>query len=384
MSDRGDNTNRNVVSHLVHDALDSLHHLRILGRGIRRAGKPPGTPPGTVVHTGLQRVEEVAIQAMRFGAGDVVEERWTSLPDDLQVPDAGEGVLWINVTGLHESELLLSLGRRLSIHPLALEDVASVGQRPKLEDYGTHLFIVLHMLRMKDDPFRILDEQVSVVVGPGLLLTFQEEPGDVFEPVRERIRSGKGQIRNRGSDYLAYALIDALVDSYFQVMERLGERMDDLEIKIVEAPEGDAMHQLHHLKREVLVLRRSVWPVRELMSAFMRVEGGLVEGTTRVYLRDIYDHSYQLIDTVEILRDLSAGLKDLYLSSVSNRTNEVMKVLTIMASIFIPLTFIAGVYGMNFEYMPELAHPWAYPAVLLLMLGVVAGMLGFFRHRGWI
>lgn len=388
----------NTLSHRVHEALDPLHHpLRLVGRLVRRAGKPPGLPPGTLVHTGARRVEETRIEVIRYGPDGLQEEVWDELPEVLPIPRRGgtprdepgtrptaEGVLWINVDGLHDVDLLRRLGEAAGAHPLAMEDVASIGQRPKVEDYDDHLFIVAHMLQVQEAPFRIQDEQIALLVAPGLLISFQEQPGDVFGPVRERLRAGKGRIRSHGSDYLAYALIDALVDSYFHVMERMGERIETLEGEMVERPDHDAMQRLHHLKRELLLVRRSVWPLREMMAALLRVEAPLVHDTTKVYLRDIHDHSYQIIDTVELLRDVTLGVRDLYLSALSNRTNEVMKVLTVMASIFIPLTFIAGVYGMNFEYMPELAMPWAYPAVLGLMVGVALGLLGMFRWRGWI
>jgi magnesium transporter len=303
----------------------------------------------------------------------------------LEVPAVGEGVLWVNVDGLHDVALLEKLGATMGFHPLVMEDVASVGQRPKLEEYDDHLFIVVHLLQAAGTPVRIADEQVSFIVGPGYLFTFQEDVGDVFDSVRERIRAGKGRLRERGSDFLAYALTDAVVDSCFQILEKMGEAAEEIELEVLaERPGEDSMRRVHDLKRELLVLRRSVWPLREMVGSFLRVESKLVDDSTKVYLRDVHDHSYQLIDTVEILRDIASGMRDLYLSSMSQKTNEVMKLLTIMASIFIPLTFIAGVYGMNFNYMPELIQPWGYPAALLFMLAVALGLLWFFRRKGWI
>jgi magnesium transporter len=375
------------------EALNVLNPLRVMGRIVRRPGKPPGTSPGTVIHTGRRKVEEPRIHRIAYGhdrfeesspsprgafAGQALEDLIGTLPDPQ------EGVLWINIDGLHDVGLLSGISDRMGFHPLAIEDVANVGQRPKLEAYDDHLFIVVHMLRVASDGLHISDEQVSLLVGPGYLISFQEAPGDVFDPVRERLRSEKGRIRQRGSDYLAYALIDAVVDSYFKVLERLGERTEELETEVMEHPSKETMRRVHELKRELLVLRRSVWPLRELMGSFLRVEGDLIDESTRVYLRDVYDHSHQLIDTVEVLRDMTSGMRDLYLSNVSNRTNEVMKVLTIMASIFIPLTFVAGIYGMNFEYMPELEYRWAYPVVLGGMLAAGLAMLWVFRRRGWL
>jgi magnesium transporter len=272
----------------------------------------------------------------------------------------------------------------MGFHPLVMEDVAHVGQRPKIEEYDDHLFVIVHMLQVREEPFQILDEQVSLVVHKGMLFSFQESPGDVFEAVRERIRAGRVQLRSRGADYLAYALIDALVDSYFKIVERLGERAEQLEAEVVNEPSPETMHRVHELKRELLVLWRSVWPLREMLGNFMRVESELITDTTKLYLRDVYDHSSQLMDTAEVLRDITSGMRDLYLSDMSHRQNEVMKVLTVMASIFIPLTFVVGIYGMNFEYMPELAIGWAYPAVLAGLVGIGLGMLWYFRRKGWL
>jgi magnesium transporter len=374
----------NQISDLVKSTLNPINPIRIVGRIVRGAGPPPGTSPGTVIHTGPRRIEKPVVRAIRYGPTGLEEESWDRIPSPLPTPTPGEGVLWVNVDGLHDVALLQTLGDAMGFHPLAMEDVAHVGQRPKFEEYDEHLFLLIHMLGLHPESRQITDEQVSLLVGPGYLFSFQEAAGDVFDPVRERLRAGKGRIRSRGSDYLAYALLDALVDSYFQIVERIGEWTEELEREVLESPTDDTMHQVHELKRELLVLRRSVWPLREITSGFVRSESELVDPATRIYLRDVHDHSYQIMDTVEILRDVASGIRDLYLSSVGNRTNEVMKVLTIMASIFIPLTFVAGVYGMNFEHMPELGVPWAYPGVLLAMLAGALGMLWFFRRRGWI
>lgn len=378
------------LSDLVPHALNPMTPLRVMGRLVRPAQKKAGAAPGTIVHTGRRKLEEVHIHAMRYDVSGLEEETWTDITSRPEIPEPGKGVLWVNVEGLHEVDLLERTGRLMGFHPLAIEDVAHIGQRPKIEEYEDHLFVVAHMLQLaEDDPSpederRIEDEQLSMIIGPGFLFTFQESPGDVFEAVRQRLRDGKGKIRSRGSDYLAYALLDALVDSYFGILEALGERAETLEAEVIDDPSEETVRGVHELKRELLVLRRSIWPLREMMSSFLRVEGDLVEENTKLYLRDVHDHSYQLIDTVEILRDITTGTRDLYLSNVSNRTNEVMKVLTIMASVFIPLTFVAGVYGMNFQYMPELGWRWAYPSVWGVMIAVTLGMMWFFRRKGWI
>jgi magnesium transporter len=355
-----------------------------MGRFVRRSLKKPGTAPGTVVHTGIRRVEEARIAAIRFDPSGVREGPWS--PEDPVAGPAsdGSGVLWVNVAGLHDVAVLERIGATMGFHPLVMEDIAHVGQRPKVEEYDDHLFVIVHMLRVEEEPFRIVDEQVSLVVGKGCLFSFQESPGDVWEPVRERIRSGRGQLRARGPDYLAYALIDALVDSYFHIVERLGERAEQLEAEVVDDPSPETMHRVHALKRELLVLWRSIWPLREMLGSFLRVECELITDTTKLYLRDVYDHSAQLIDTVEVLRDITSGMRDLYLSDMSQRSNEVMKVLTIMASIFIPLTFVVGIYGMNFDFMPELRMRWGYPVVLAGMAAVGLGMLWIFRRKGWL
>jgi magnesium transporter len=293
-------------------------------------------------------------------------------------------VRWLNLDGLHDVSILREIGERFDLHRLLLEDVISVGQRPKFEEYDGRLFVVLHMLSVDDVEAQIREEQVSMVLSGGTLLTFQERTGDVFEPVRRRLREASGRIRARGADYLMYALIDAVVDGYFGVLERLGNAAERLDGEIADDPTPDTARRLHALKREALVARRSIWPVRELASGLLRSESELITADTRIYLRDVYDHAVQAIDAAETLRELTTSLMDLYLSTVGQRTNEVMRVLTVIASLFIPLTFLAGLYGMNFQYMPELAFRWAYP-VLLGVMGVLAvGMLQYFKRKGWL
>jgi magnesium transporter len=253
-----------------------------------------------------------------------------------------------------------------------------------MEDSGNILFIVLKMLRYQESTESIESEQVSLILGKNFLFTFQEKPGDVFEPVRDRLRHHKGRIRTLGPDYLAYALIDAIVDNYFLVLEKMEDRIEVLEERLVQNPSDDILQTLHRLKREMIYLRKAVWPLRELLSGLERSESTLIQQSTRVYLRDVYDHTIQIIDTIESYRDIISGMLDTYLSSVSNKMNEVMKVLTIISTIFIPLTFIAGIYGMNFVYMPELSWKWSYPLVWLLMIGVGSIMVVFFRKKKWL
>lgn len=375
---------RDPLHGILPDPLNPVRTLRVMGRLVRRVIKKPGTPPGTLVHTGQQRVEEVRVRLMDYDGGSFQEREipLDQLASCFPFRDTAT-VTWINVDGLHDPTVVESIGQHFGLHPLVLEDILSVGQRPKLEEYEGYLFVELNMLHMGEG-FLVQDEQLSLVLGPGWVLTFQERPGDVLDVIRERLRSSKGRIRERGADYLAYALIDAVVDSYFGVLERVGDQAELLEEEALDHPSPRTMHRIHEVRREIIVIRKSVWPVRDLLAGLLRAESSLVKEGTRVFLRDVYDHAIQAIDTVESLRDVAGSLMDLHLSTLSNRTNEVMKVLTIMATIFIPLTFIAGVYGMNFAFMPELEIWWGYPAVWGVMLTVAGGMLVFFRRRGWL
>ena len=294
------------------------------------------------------------------------------------------GVTWLDVDGVHQDDVLESVGLHADLHPLVIEDVHNTYQRPKVEDYEKYLYIVLKMISWDEKTRQVAAEQVSLILGNGYVLSFKEDPGDIFDPVRLRLREGKGRLRKLGADYLAYALLDQVVDQYFFVLENLGEQIEDLEDELVENPDSSTLQTIHHLKRELIFLRKSVWPLRDAINGLLRGESGLFQPETLVYLRDVYDHTIQVIDTIETFRDMVTGMLDIYLSSISNRMNEVMKVLTIIATIFIPLTFIAGVYGMNFSYMPELQWPWGYYGVWGVMVIVFAGMLIYFKRKGWL
>ncbi len=237
---------------------------------------------------------------------------------------------------------------------------------------------------MKTRTNEILTEQVSLILGPNFVLSFQENVGDVFDQIRERIRSGKGKIRKMGADYLVYTLLDAIVDNYFIILEKIGEQIEFIEERLIINPASDTLNTIHKLKREMLFLRKSVWPLREVISGMERGESSLIKGTTKIYLRDVYDHNIQIIDTIETLRDMLSGMLDIYLTSISNRLNAVMKVLTIIATIFMPLTFLAGIYGMNFKYMPELEWKWGYPLILLIMSTIGISMLFYFKRKKWL
>ena len=352
-------------------------------RFVPRKSHKAGLAPGSLVPVEVETHEPVRLTLTEYGPDDLSERSWADL-DEVAEPDPSVAVRWLNVDGLQQVEVVEELGRRRGLHPLVQEDVVNTHQRPKLEAYEEHLYLVLKMLTFDRERRQIEEEQVSLVVGSGWLISFQERPGDVFEPVRERLRANRGRIRRMGSDYLAYALVDALVDHYFVVLEEIGDWVDDVEEELLEGPDEGTMHQLHRLKRELILFRKMARPVRELVAGLGREDTRHVTPEVRVFVRDVYDHVVQILDTVDTLRDLVGGMLDTYLSAVSNRMNEVMMVLTVMASIFIPLTFIAGIYGMNFQWMPELGWKWSYPVALGAMALIAGFMLSWFRRREWI
>ncbi len=351
----------------------------------RKRYQRPGTSPGTL-SSPEARVPKVTVTILDYDA-DSVEERTVESISECLPYRSKSSVTWINVNGLQDLDLIRQLGSLFELHPLSLEDVLNTGQRPKFEDYEEYCFVILKELRLGDF---IEAEQISLFFGKGWVITLQEAPGDPFEPVRERIRKGKGRIRRTGADYLAYALIDALVDSAFPILEKLGDRIENLERDVVGHPTRKTVGEIYAVRRELLYLRRTAWPQRELIHALNRDESTLVSPETHIYLRDCYDHSVQILDLVETYRELAAGMLDVYLSSISHRLNEVMKVLTVIATIFIPLTFITSLYGMNFNTrvsrwnMPELNWPYGYPMALTVMAAVVAGMLIYFRRKKWL
>ncbi|HUU96435.1 MAG TPA: magnesium/cobalt transporter CorA [Phycisphaerae bacterium] len=338
-----------------------------------------GARPGTLVID--SHAQKPTIRVIEY-TPDRVQEREVTDVEQLRESLQDGAVTWIDVQGLGDEKILRSLGEIFGLHPLALEDVVNVPQRPKIEPYDQHLLCVTRMATLCDT-HAIETEQISLLIGRSYLVTFQERHGDVLDPVRARIRQGKGLIRKAGPDYLGYAIIDAVIDGYYPIMEAFGEHLESLEDEIVADPRPAILQAVHHVKRELLAIRRAIWPQREAVNALIRDDSPFVTDAVRVYLRDCYDHCVQIMDVVETYRELAGGLMDVYLSSVGNRQNEVMKVLTIMASIFIPLTFMAGVYGMNFENMPELHAAWGYPMLLAAMIAVAVALLIYFRHKGW-
>ncbi|MFH1662433.1 MAG: magnesium/cobalt transporter CorA, partial [Chloroflexota bacterium] len=322
--------------------------------------KKAGLPPGTLTYLGDKKVDKVKISLIDYDEAQFQEKEVKTAEECFSFKNTPT-VTWINIDGVHDIELIEKLGRIFDLHPLILEDIVNAQQRPKMEDSGNYIFIVLRMLHYDAKDNEVKSEQVSLVLGSNFVISFQESEGDVFEPIRERIRKSKVRIRKMGADYLAYALVDAVVDNYFIVLEKLGEIIEGIEDKLIQAPTPETLQIIHSLKREAISLRKSVWPLRELISGLDRAETPLIHKSIKIYIRDVYDHTIQVIDTIESFRDTITGMLDIYLSSVSNRMNEVMKVLTIFAAIFIPLTFIAGIYGMNFSFMPELSWHWGYP-----------------------
>ena len=348
----------------------------------RKLTKKIGAPPGSLIYTGERR-EDFEISIIDYDGTDYKEFKSDKIEDCFPFKDS-QTVTWINIIGLHKTDVVESIGMHYGIHPLILEDILNVHQRPKIEYFDDYIFVVVKMLFYNENSLCIESEQVSIILGRNYVITFQERIGDVFDIVRERIRNNKGIIKKNKADYLLYSLIDVIVDNYFIILEKIGDKVEDLEDGIILSPSPETAKLIHRLKRDLIEVRKSVWPLREILTALSKGESSLIHKKTIAYFRDVYDHTIQVIDTVETFRDMASGLLDIYLSSISNRMNEVMKVLTIIATIFIPLTFIAGIYGMNFKYMPELEREWGYPAILIVMLIIGIGMVLFFRKRKWL
>ncbi|MFH0799604.1 MAG: magnesium/cobalt transporter CorA [Pseudomonadota bacterium] len=350
---------------------------------MKRRSRKQGLPPGSLIHIGERRSERTNISVIEYGETAMREIESATL-EQCGPPQDAKSVAWIDVEGLNEVGVLEKIGERFGLHPLVLEDILNTDQRPKMEDYGSYIYIVLRMLCPEAKGNGIISDQVSIILGANFVISFQEGKLDVFDPVRARIKGGKGRLRTMGASYLAYALVDSVVDRLFTITEKFGDEIDDLEDALLGKPSPETLHRIHALKKDLLFLRRAVWPLRELIGGLQRGESELVGEHVRMYLRDVYDHVAYLIDTVETFRDMLSGMLDIYLSSINNRMNEVIKVLTMIATIFMPLTFIAGVYGMNFKFMPELDWRYGYPAVWAAMISVTLAMFAFFRKKRWI
>jgi len=342
-----------------------------------------GMPPGSLVYTGEKGHLPAKITITRYNEQAIIESQVDSFAE-CRMAAAPEEVTWINVTGISRAKDLEQVGECFKIHPLVLEDILEVGQRPKVEDYDDYLYIVLNYIRPVAGGEELVAEEISLVLGPHYVLSFYPGDGDIYAPIRERLLQAKGRIRKLGADYLAYSLIDLVVDNYFVELEKFGDQMESLEDEVVANPSPRTLRDVHQFKNDMIMLRKSLWPLREVIARLERRESPLISENLGNYFRDVYDHTIIAIDTVETYRDILSGMLDIYLSSMSNRLNEIMKVLTIIATIFMPLTFITSLYGMNFKHMPELQWEYGYYGVIGIVVVIAVSMLLYFRRRHWI
>lgn len=350
---------------------------------IKGRSKKTGLAPGTIVYIGKKEPIQTKIRKTTYNNQEITEKE-IKISEKTFISKKPSLTSWLDVIGLQNVEIIKKIGREFNLHPLVLEDIANTGQRPKLEDYNYYLFAVIKNLHYHEENKELKTEQISIILGSNWLISFQENEKDPFNPIRERLRKNTSIIRKNGADYLLYSLIDSVVDNYFVILEKIGEQIEEIEDELIENPTPETLQTLHKLKRQMIILRKSVWPLREVISKLERWEIKLIKKSTHVFLRDIYDHTIQAMDAIESFRDMLSGMLDIYLSSISNRMNEVMKVLTIIATIFIPLTLVAGIYGMNFRIMPELDWIWGYPLVLFLMLVIGLIMLVYFKGKKWL
>ncbi len=351
--------------------------------GADRISKKYGMSPGSLVYVGDKPTDTVTVSVIDYSEGHL-EER-----DDIRIEDCepfleSNSMTWINISGVHNTEVIERIGKLSGLHFLLLEDVLNTEQRPKMDDYDDHLFVVMRMINMESEKHLLDHEQISLVIGNRFVISFQERTGDVFDPIRDRLRKAKGRIRRSGADYLAYSLMDMIVDHYFMVLEDFGDRIETLQDEVIDNPEPEILKSIHRLKHQMIFMRKAVWPVREVINNLLRLESDLIGKDVQFYLKDIYDHTLQVVDTVETYRDVLSGILDIFLTNVSNRMNEIMKVLTVIATIFIPLTFLAGVYGMNFHYMPELNWRYSYPVFWICNVTIAGIMLLWFRKKKWL
>jgi magnesium transporter len=351
-------------------------------RTLKTRSHKAGLPPGTAVHIGEQKTETTRIRVMHYDAAKLTERELDRIEEGAALK-APSGVTWVHVTGVHDVDLLGRLGRSFGLHPLVVEDISNTDQRPKVEEYEGYAYLVIKLLHDDTPDGGTVVEQVSVVLGPDFVLSFEEAEPTVFEAVRQRLRDDRGGIRAQGADYLAYCLLDSVVDNYFVVLEKFGERVDTLQEDLLKKHGNRAQHELHQLRREMIRLRKSVWPLREVIGTLERGGSKLFRRETWVYLRDVYDHVIHMIDTLETLHEVLTYTMDLNLLNATNRLNEIIKVLTVFATLSIPPMLIASIYGMNFKFMPELKWPWGYPFALALMAVLAGAMLVYFRRKKW-
>ncbi|MFW6149797.1 MAG: magnesium/cobalt transporter CorA [Atribacterota bacterium] len=349
----------------------------------KKRSNSAGLTPGTLVHIGERLMEKPKISIIDYSVSQLEEKTVENIKECCAYQEKPT-ITWINIDGIHQAKTIEQIGHFFQIHPLTLEDIMNTSQRPKIEYFPGYIFIALKMIYWNESENEVGIEHISLILTNNTVLSFQEREGDVFNPVRQRIKGKAGKIRKGGADYLIYSLLDSIVDQYFLILEKLGNKIELLEDDLINQPSPENLQIINQSKRNLIFLRNAVWPLREIINKLEKDESKLIKKTTKLFLRDVYDHTIQVIETVEALRDMVSGLMDIYLSSVSNKMNEVMKVLTIIATIFIPLTFLAGIYGMNFHYMPELSWKWAYPITLSVMFIIGIGMYFFFKKKNWL
>jgi magnesium transporter len=350
---------------------------------LKKASEKAGFSPGTLVHVGEKGLQKTRIRIMDYDMDQIREQEVTHIEECFPFKDE-PSVTWINIDGLHEIDLIEKIGQYFDIHPLILEDIVHTGTRPKIEDFETFTFVVFKMLYYDENSGEICDEQFSIILGPNFVISFQEREGTVFNPLRDRIRTAKSRVRRKGADYLTYALIDMVVDNYFIIFEILGDKIEALDEELFTSMKKETFHAVNDMKRKLIALKKAISPLRELINAVQKKEFSLIEESNLIFFKDIYDHVLQIQETIDTNRELVSGLHDIFLTNVNNKMNEIMKILTITATIFIPLTFIAGIYGMNFKYMPELEWQWGYFAVWGVIIGVVGIMVYYFKKKDWL
>jgi len=354
-----------------------------MSKHLKNRLKKLGLPPGSIVYIGDIKDPRVRIDLIDYDKDSLVEKKDVGIKKCVELIKTPQNT-WVDIQGIHDVNAVQEIGSHFGLHPLVLEDIVNSTQRSKLDDYKDNIYIVMRMLKINNEKDEVEDEQVSIILGKNYLISFLETGSQIFAPIKKRLNNPNSRLRNSGSDYLCYSLIDSIVDHYFEILEQVDQKLENLEEEIADKPNTKTMMKIQRVKREIALLRRSVWPMREVVNQFRRIESPLIKDSTKLYIQDVYDHTIQAIDTIESFRDIVAGMFDIYISSINLRMNEIMKVLTIVATIFVPLTFIASIYGMNFEFMPELHSKWGYPAVLAFMVTVTLAMIYFFRRKSWI
>lgn len=356
-----------------------------MARLFLKKNRPVGLPPGSLLYTGSEAGSEnkISLSIIEYSEESFSEKKDATVEECVEHIDT-PSMTWIQVYGVSDPNMISSIGKHFKLHALFLEDIVITTQRSKLDIYQDQVFIIVRFLQYEEQTKTLKDEQISIAFGPNYLITFLEGHEDIFKPVRDRLSQAGSRIRKQGADYLAYALLDTIVDYYFVVLEKVDINLDHLEEELVNYPKPDTLHKIQHAKRDMIILRKAIWPMRDVINRFTHLDNSLINSTTQLYLQDLHDHTVQTIDIIESFRDVVAGMLDIYLSTINIRTNEIMKVLTIVSTIFVPLTFICSLYGMNFEHMPELHSRWGYPIVLCVMVIIAISMLLFFRRKKWI